>query len=563
MLKIVLFLTFILLSHLFSEEKLQVSVGLLPPYTSEKYLNDYGLATEIIKEVFKEMGIQSTLQLHPWKRALLMAEKGAVKAIYPVTDQQVSTKDFYLSDPIAMLQGVAYFRKNACPELHSAHSLKEVKNCTIGNVSGSIFDELLNKDGVPWINVHHERSLFNMLERGRFDIAIADIQSGWHTIRTHLPESINQFSHLPKVFYSQPLRFGISKQAENAATLLRDFNKGLATIKTNGKLYEIHQKYNVDMMNATPRTRTVRKKACLFVIGDINDAGFNQMHYDGLVSASRNHGLPIAFESVSYNDRTNMESAFNRLIDEEKCGLIINADGYASLETVTHFAKKNPKTDFVLIEASAPPELKNIYTASFAQKEGSFVVGYLAAKVTQTDKIGFIGGVDIPVVYDFLEGFKKGILDANPKKEIFENFISIYPDYSGFNSAEEAEKLADMMYDRDIDIIYAVAGASNLGIIKSAEKNGKFVIGVDSDQDYLAKGHVLTSMIKRFDIAVRKLVARWLNGELKHTRHVTFNYKDAGVGITPMLYTRDIIGGETIREIRTLEERIRNSEVKF
>ncbi len=174
---------------------------------------------------------------------------------------------------------------------------------------------------------------------------------------------------------------------------------------------------------------------------------------------------------------------------------------------------------------------------------------------TRTGHIGFIGAIDIPVVRAFEVGFREGIEHVSPETPVTTNYISSLPDYSGFNDPQNAFALAKKQYNDGVDVIFAVAGMSGNGVIRAANVSGKFVIGVDSDQDHMAKGSILTSVMKRLDIAVFLEVTNILTHNF--TPGTTwYGLQNNGVSLTTMKYTRDIIPIKTRNTLKSIEKLI-------
>lgn len=294
--------------------------------------------------------------------------------------------------------------------------------------------------------------------------------------------------------------------------------------------------------------------------GGIDDEAFNYMQYEGLMRFS---GIYPEIETVVETAQNPSEESaiksVERLLDAE-CDLII-ASGSMLANSIYDIAEENPKTMFFLLDTKM--ELRdNLSTAIYSQNEGSFVVGALSALMTKTNKVGFIGGVDIPVIKDFLIGYREGIEYINKETVLDIKFVTKFPDFTGFNYPEEGKKIALNMYENGVDIIFAVAGGTNNGIIEVAREKEKYLIGVDSNQDKLAKGLILTSMMKRLDVTVFDISEKFIYDKLEGNKEYIYDYKNSGIGITNFEYTRKIISEEIIRKIREIEEKIRTDELK-
>lgn len=294
----------------------------------------------------------------------------------------------------------------------------------------------------------------------------------------------------------------------------------------------------------------------------LGDQSFNDMQYNGLIEAFRKFNIKASFRVPESETDKELTAMFEDLIENEQCNLIIAGEGFKMAGTVNRLARKYPKVMFILMEAKGA-RLPNIVSTEFAQNEGSFIVGVLAARMTRTGRVAFLGGVDIPVVRDFLSGFRQGIRHTGRKVQLVSRFVTKSPDFSGFNVPDKGKKIADRMYNQqNVDIIYAVAGATGNGVIQSARENKKYVIGVDSNQDYMAPGYVLTSMMKRLDRVVLQLIRMYINKKLQGGRVYRFDYHNDGIGLTGMQYTKDKIPAKVRRELQRVEQQIANGRIK-
>lgn len=294
----------------------------------------------------------------------------------------------------------------------------------------------------------------------------------------------------------------------------------------------------------------------------LGDQSFNDMQYNGLIEAFRRFRIKASFRVPEHETDKELTAMFLDLIDNEKCNLVIAGEGFKMAGTVNRLARKYTNVMFILMEASGDP-LPNIVSTEFAQNEGSFIVGVLASRMTRTGRVGFLGGVDIPVLRDFLSGFRAGIRHTGRNVQLVTEFVTKSPDFSGFNVPERGKKIADRMFrEQKVDIIYAVAGATGNGVIQSARENKKFVIGVDSNQDYMAPGFVLTSMMKRLDQVVLQLIQMYIKKNLQGGRVYRFDYHNNGIGLTDMQYTRKIIPPAVLRELKRVEQQIADGTIK-
>lgn len=259
----------------------------------------------------------------------------------------------------------------------------------------------------------------------------------------------------------------------------------------------------------------------------LGDQSFNDTAFLGLIKAREE--LNIIFDYRDLRSSHSYQQGFMELIEEEKCDLIIGL-GYNMIKEATDVAQKHPNQQFLFIDQKI--DLPNVTSVTFKEDEGSFLVGLIAGLKTKTNSVGFIGGMDIPVIHRFRDGFVSGVKVANPQA----NIIVEYAD--DFGKPEIGREIArKMIVSNDVDIIFPAAGFTGLGSLEEAVDQGKYAIGVDSDQFYVAEKAVITSMLKNIDVAVYSAVKQFVeNGSLSE-RHIELGIKENGVGMAPIRIT--------------------------
>lgn len=333
---------------------------------------------------------------------------------------------------------------------------------------------------------------------------------------------------------------------------------GLSVITLSCKKESVDSKPSDDTQAAVVKEESPVKVGLVMAETGPGDISYTDMQYIGLERAEKLYNIEYVYMVPEENTIQAAERIIRDLA-QQKCKLIFTSF-YFAIEAVKNVAHEFPDIRFVILDYPVTG-IANVTSAVYAQHEGSFVVGYLAAKFSQTKNIGFIGGVDIPVIKAFLKGFEEGLAYSRVKTSLKVEYLSRFPEFSGFNSPDKAYLAAVKMYDQGIDVIYNVAGLSGAGIIKAAGDRKKYVIGVDTNQDGLGKGYVLTSMIKRLDYSVVDIVDLYIKGELKTDHVYEYNYKNFGISITDMKYTRDIIGEPLIQELGDIEMKIVNDQI--
>ncbi|WP_031483145.1 BMP family lipoprotein [Maridesulfovibrio frigidus] len=289
----------------------------------------------------------------------------------------------------------------------------------------------------------------------------------------------------------------------------------------------------------------------------LGDLSFNDMAYGGIRKAQQEFGFKlIIIEPHETGVSTTKEVAELA----SKSDIIILLGGQhqkLAEEAATNF----PDKKFIMIEVPID-NFPNVSSAVFNQYEGSFMAGALAGYVTKTNKIGFVGGADTTLLHQFEQGYKAGAEYAAPGIEIFSQYTSPVGDFSGFENPKKGFKIAMDQYSKGADIVFTVAGLTGNGVIEAARRTDKYAIGVDSDQDSLAKGNVLTSMIKRLDVAAYEELKKAMQGHFK-AGPTYYGLKNNGVSLSEMKYTKDKIPTKTLEKIKIIKQMIISGELKL
>ncbi|GAB7006074.1 BMP family ABC transporter substrate-binding protein [Nocardioides sp. AN3] len=265
-------------------------------------------------------------------------------------------------------------------------------------------------------------------------------------------------------------------------------------------------------------------------IGGRGDQSFNDMAAAGLDRAKSEFGIK-ASESEATPDEA--ESAKeDRLIQLADAGYNpVIAVGFVYSQAVGKIAKQYPKTKFAIIDDSANKDA-NVTNLVFAEEQGSFLVGAAAALKSKTGHIGFIGGVNTPLINKFEAGYDAGAKAVNPKIKIESAYLTQPPDFTGFNDPGKGKTAAGGEFDAGADVVYHAAGGSGLGVFQAAKAAKGLAIGVDSDQYKTASPDlqpvILTSMIKHVDVAVYSFIKSIVDGK-PLTGTQTFDLKVGGV----------------------------------
>ncbi|MFN0000165.1 MAG: BMP family protein [Burkholderiaceae bacterium] len=234
--------------------------------------------------------------------------------------------------------------------------------------------------------------------------------------------------------------------------------------------------------------------AIVYDMGGKFDKSFNEAAYNGMERWKKETGKSyLEFEVANESQR---EQAIRRMAERGASPII--AMSFSQASAIEKVAKEFPKLNFAIVDMVV--ELPNVQSVVFKEQEGSFLVGMMAALSSKTGKVGFVGGMDIPLIRKFQCGYEQGAKFANPKAEVFANMTGSTG--AAWNDPARGGELAKAQFSKGADVIFAAAGGTGMGVYQAAKDGGKLAIGVDSNQNHLQPGTMLTSMLKRVDIAV-------------------------------------------------------------
>jgi len=236
---------------------------------------------------------------------------------------------------------------------------------------------------------------------------------------------------------------------------------------------------------------------------------------------------------------------------------MIASIGFSQTQAVQKVAKEFPNVKFVLIDGTATGA--NVNSVLFKEEEGSYLVGVAAAMASKSKKVGFIGGIDIPLIRNFACGYAQGVKSVNAKADITQNMVGTTA--SAWNDPAKGSELARSQFERGVDVVFAVAGGSGLGTLQMAKEKGKLAIGVDSNQNALYPGTILTSMVKRVDNTVYDSFMEVKNGTWKGGV-VSKGLKEGGVDWALDANNRKLITPEIEKRVLGARKDIIDGKVK-
>lgn len=291
----------------------------------------------------------------------------------------------------------------------------------------------------------------------------------------------------------------------------------------------------------------------VFDIGGKDDKSFNAAAWEGVKRAAE--ALPIKLRDVEPGDPTSIEPCM-RAFAERGYDLIIGV-GFAQAPIMDSVARDYPDLKFAIIDGVI--DLPNVASLIFKEHEGSFLVGMIAGRVTKTGRVGFVGGMDIPLIHRFHTGYEEGARYANSNIRVFENYVGVTD--AAWNNPGKGKELAKAQIERGADVIFQAAGNSGLGVFDAVEETGRLAIGVDSNQNWVKPGFILTSMIKRVDVAVYNAVKEIVEDRFKGGIHL-FGLENDGVAYALDQHNRHLIPTAVLEDVERAKQEIIAGRIK-
>ena len=273
----------------------------------------------------------------------------------------------------------------------------------------------------------------------------------------------------------------------------------------------------------------------------------------GLREAEVEYGIDLTEVNGMENDPVATEMIIRNAAQNSD---LVLAAGYQLGEAVAKIAPEFPDVKFAMFDVVL--DIPNVASVNYKANEGSYLVGAIAALKTESNKIGFIGGVDIPLIQGFEAGYITGIREINPNVEIVVDYVS--EDVTGFMQPDKAKTLALAQYESGVDVIYVAAGGSGQGVLEAAQEQEKYIIWVDDNGNHLAPGTVLTSMAKELPTSAKIIVREALEdrfmGGIRY-----FGLEDGGVYYAVDEHNRDLLSDEILERVESLKSKIIAGEI--
>jgi basic membrane protein A and related proteins len=300
--------------------------------------------------------------------------------------------------------------------------------------------------------------------------------------------------------------------------------------------------------------------ALIIAQGGLGDQSYNDLAYAGFkkaIAEAKLDGKPVESKDV-----VAQAADILRRASDAGFGLVVDLE-YSHGDALASVAKDYAGTDYVILNQVKPGA--NVASVLFQEQEGSYLAGALAALVSTGTSIkgingkpiiGVIGGTKSVGIDKFIVGYIQGAREINPKIEVKVAYSN------NFGDPAIGLQMAKAMFDGGANVVYQVAGGTGLGVIQAAKETGHYAIGVDTDQDGVAPGSVLTSMIKRTDVAVETVVKDYAADKFPGGKTVMLGLAQDGVGLSPMKYTRDLIPAAMIAKVEDLKKDILSGKIK-
>ena len=293
--------------------------------------------------------------------------------------------------------------------------------------------------------------------------------------------------------------------------------------------------------------------ALIYDLGGKFDKSFNEAAYNGAVRWAEETGGE--FRDIELQSEAQREQALRRFAEAGFNPVVTT--GFSMATPIAEVAPDYPDTKFVTIDGFVDPETHpNVLSVLFSEHEGSYLVGMLAAMATESDTVGFVGGMDIPLIRKFACGYAQGVKAVNPDAEIIANMTGTTP--AAWNDPVKGSELAQAQISQGADVIFAAAGGTGLGVLQTAADQGVFSIGVDSNQNYLHPGSVLTSMLKRVDVAVYNAMEAGADLE---TGVQVLGLAEEGVGYAVDEHNAELIGEDMAGAVEETRQAIIDGEI--
>ena len=311
---------------------------------------------------------------------------------------------------------------------------------------------------------------------------------------------------------------------------------------------------DIDRAAAAKEKKKKFKVGLVLDTGGLGDKSFNDSAYLGVLEAERK--LKILSDVGQPSNKLEEEQHLIAFAQQDY-DLIIGV-GFAMQDEVSKIAKEYPEKKFAIIDGVIP-DVPNVASLLFKEHEGSFMVGALGLMMSKTKKLGFVGGMDIPLIRKFETGYREGVHYIDASAEVLVKYTGSDP--SAWNDPVKGREITLSLITQGCDVVFHAAGGTGGGVIRGCKEKEVFAIGVDSDQDGVEPGTVLTSMVKRCNIAVFRTIQETMEGKFRGGIH-NFGIIEDGVGISELKFTRDKIPAQYLKKLEEIKQDIVSGKIK-
>lgn len=327
---------------------------------------------------------------------------------------------------------------------------------------------------------------------------------------------------------------------------------GLVTVMSASTLVGCSSGNKSDAPKTTDEEK-VYKIAMVTDTGGVNDESFNQSAWAGLEKLEKDFGKDkVQVKYLESKQDADYVPNIETLVDEDT-DLIIGV-GFKLADAIEEAATNYPESQFVLVDAAYEKQPENVTSLIFEDHVSSYLTGVIAGKMTETNKVGFIGGISGEVIDRFDYGFRAGVEATNPEAKVSVQYTNSFSDMA------KGKSVANQMHQDGVDIVFSAAGACGIGAIEAAKENGKKAIGVDQDQNKLAPDNVITSAMKNIDVAVYDAAKSMIEGKYEPGKVVVNTLEMGGVGIAPS--SDKNVPPDVLKYVDEVAEKIKKGEIK-
>ena len=303
---------------------------------------------------------------------------------------------------------------------------------------------------------------------------------------------------------------------------------------------------------ALSATGALAEPGLVIDLGGKFDKSFNESAYNGAQRWIEDTGE--SYRETELQSEAQREQSMRRMAESGANPVVVL--GFANISTLDKVAPDYPDTMFAIVDGVV--EQPNVQSIVFAEHEGSFLVGVMAAMATDTGTVSFVGGMDVPLISKFACGYAQGVKAVTPDAEVIVNMTGTTP--SAWNDPVKGAELTRAQISQGSDVVFAAAGGTGIGVLQAAADEGIYSIGVDSNQNYLHPGSVLTSMVKRVDNAVYDAFQSFAEGEFE-TGVKVMDLENDGVAVAVDEHNADLVSEEMMATVEETEARIISGEI--